>query len=358
MNETKKKKVVVGLSGGVDSSVCALLLKQAGFDVIGVTMILYDKNSEDKACGSSIAVTDAKAVADKLDIPFYTLDLTKEFKELVIDYFAKEYMKGKTPNPCIACNKHLKFDLMLEKAKELFDADYIATGHYASVVYNETTDRYYIVESETLAKDQTYVLYNMTQDQLAHILMPLGKYSKEQIREFASDNGFITATKKDSQEICFVEDNDYAKFITNNYDFKDIPGEFIDTKGNKYGKHKGIIHYTVGQRRGLGLSLKSPLYVKSVNAKTKEVLLCSKEELYDDSLICSDVNLISISKLDNPIKVQVKIRYSAPKANATLIPIDDDNIKVVFDQPVRAITPGQAVVFYDNNILLGGGIIQ
>ena len=187
MINKKAKKVVVGLSGGVDSSVAALLLKQAGYEVIGITMILFDKENNDTNCGSSSAIEDAKQVADKLDIPFYTLDLRNEFKEFVIDYFAKEYMKGKTPNPCIACNKHLKFDLMLEKAKELFDADYIATGHYASVVYNETTDRYYIVESETLAKDQTYVLYNMTQDQLAHILMPLGKYSKEQIKKYYLD---------------------------------------------------------------------------------------------------------------------------------------------------------------------------
>ncbi|MBR6614023.1 MAG: tRNA 2-thiouridine(34) synthase MnmA, partial [Clostridia bacterium] len=222
MNETKKKKVVVGLSGGVDSSVCALLLKQAGFDVIGVTMILYDKKSEDKACGSSKAVLDAKAVADKLEIPFYTLDLTKEFKELVIDYFAKEYMEGKTPNPCIACNKHLKFNLMLKKAMELYDADYIATGHYAKVLKDENTNRYYVAESVTASKDQTYVLYNMTQEELSHVLMPLGDYTKDEIREIARENGFITADKKDSQEICFVEDNDYANFITTNYNYKSM----------------------------------------------------------------------------------------------------------------------------------------
>lgn len=353
-----KKRVIVGLSGGVDSSVAALLLKQAGYDVIGVTMILFDKKNNDKNCGSSNAIDDAKQIADKLEIPFHTLDLRKEFKKYVIDYFAKEYMNGKTPNPCIACNKYLKFDLMLEKAKELFNADYIATGHYAKVEYNENTNRYYIAESATISKDQTYVLYNMTQEQLKHILMPLGNYTKEQIRQIAEENAFITANKKDSQEICFVENNDYANFITKNYNYTNIHGEFVDTHGNKYGKHKGIIHYTVGQRRGLGLSLKSPLYVKKVNTKSHEVILCSKDELYDDSLICSDVNLMAISNLKEPMRAQVKIRYSAPKVNATLIPLNNSDIKVVFDEPQRAITPGQAVVFYASNILIGGGIIQ
>ena len=285
------------------------------------------------------------------------MDLQDEFKKLVIDYFAKEYMNGRTPNPCIVCNKYLKFGLLLDKAKSLFNADFIATGHYAKVEYNNVTERYYITEAESAAKDQTYALYSLSQEQLKHTLMPLGNYTKEQVREIATKYDLITANKKDSQEICFVQDNDYAGFIEKNYNYKPVIGEFIDTKGNKYGKHKGILHYTIGQRRGLGLSLKSPLYVKKLDSKTNEVLLCSNEELLSDTLICTNVNLMSIAKLDVPIQVTAKIRYSAKKAAATLIPLDDGNIKVVFGEPQRAITPGQAVVFYDENKVVGGGTI-
>lgn len=361
MNNIKGKKVVVGMSGGVDSSVTALLLKKAGYDVVGVTMNVWQKETDincEKACCAIGAVSDARRVAEKLGIPYYALNFRDEFKKHVIDYFAKEYMEGKTPNPCIACNKYLKFDLLLEKAKTVFDADYIATGHYAKVEFNENTNRYYIKESVTAAKDQTYALYNLSQEQLKHIIMPLGDYTKDEVREIARKNGLINANKHDSQEICFVEDNDYAGFIERKYNYKSIPGEFVDTKGNKYGKHKGIIHYTVGQRRGLGLSLKSPLYVKRVDAKTHEVILCPKEELYSDSLICDKINLMSISSITEPINCSVKIRYSAPKVKATLIPIDTDTIKVVFNEPQRAITPGQAVVFYDNDIVIGGGTIK
>lgn len=351
MHENTRKKVVIGLSGGVDSSVAALLLKQSGYDVIGVTLYLHSN-------GNDTYLTDAKNVAEKLSIPFFTIDLRKEFKQYIIDYFANEYINGKTPNPCIECNKHLKFGLMLEKAKELFDADYIATGHYAKIEYNPNTEKYYIRESGAIGKDQTYVLYNLTQNQLQHTLMPLGDYTKDQIREIAKQNGFITADKKDSQEICFVEDNDYAGFIQKNYNYTPIKGEFIDTHANKYGLHKGLIHYTVGQRRGLGLSLKSPLYVNKLDCKTNQVILSSNEELFSDNLICDNINLITLDKITSPLSATVKIRYSAPKVKATLIPIDDDHIKVIFDEPQRAITPGQAVVFYDNDIVIGGGTIS
>ena len=346
----KKKKVVIGLSGGVDSSVAALLLKQQNYDVIGVTLHLNEKANDSY-------LEDAKQIAKKLDIPFHILDLRNEFKKYVIEYFANEYINGRTPNPCIQCNKHLKFGLMLDKAKQLFGADYIATGHYAKVIYNNETCRYSIQESDAVGKDQTYVLYCLSQEQLKHTLMPLGDYTKDEIREIARLNGFITADKKDSQEICFVEDNDYAKFIQERYNYKPIIGEFVDTHTNKYGKHKGIIHYTVGQRRGLGLSLKSPLYVKKLDVKSNQVILCPKEELYSNSLICSNINLMSIDKLEQPMSVTVKIRYSAPKVPATITLLDSDTIKVTFAEPQRAVTPGQAVVFYNNNIVVGGGTI-
>ena len=350
-NDNSKKRVVIGLSGGVDSSVAAILLKEKGYDVIGVTMKLLEKENDSSIC-------DAKKVADSLGIEFHILNLQDEFKKHVIDSFAHEYISGRTPNPCIVCNKYLKFGLLLTKSKELFNADYIATGHYAKVEYNRKTDMYNVIESDSNGKDQTYVLYSLTQEQLKHTLMPLGDYTKEDIRKIAEEHNLITANKKDSQEICFVEDNDYAGFIKRNFNYSPKIGDFIDTKGNNYGKHKGIIHYTVGQRRGLGLSLKSPLYVKALNPLNNEVLLCSKEELESDSLICTDVNWQAIEKPTFPITAEVKIRYSAPKSIATLIPLDDGNIKVVFNDKQRAITPGQAAVFYNGNILLGGGIIQ
>lgn len=350
-NDNNTKRVVIGLSGGVDSSVAAILLKEKGYNVIGVTMKLLDKENDS-------AILDAKKVADSLGIEFHVLDLQNEFKKYVIDSFAHEYINGRTPNPCIVCNKYLKFGLLLTKSKELFNADYIATGHYARVEYNKDTYRYNVIESDSNGKDQTYVLYSLTQEQLKHTLMPLGDYKKEEIRRIAEKHNLITANKKDSQEICFVEDNDYAGFIKRNFNYTPKIGEFIDTKGNKYGKHKGIIHYTVGQRRGLGLSLKSPLYVKSLNPDNNEILLCSKEELESDSLILEDVNWQAIEKPTSPITAEVKIRYSAPKAMATLIPLEDGSVKVVFNDKQRAITPGQAAVFYKGNMLLGGGIIQ
>lgn len=351
------KKVIVGMSGGVDSSVTALLLKKQGYDVIGVNLDLLPNKSCNKSCSNIESINDAKKVCEKLDIPFYTIDFKDVFKKHVIDYFADEYMHGRTPNPCIACNRYVKFQELINVAKEQFGAKYIATGHYAKIEYNEKTGRYYIVESEATGKDQSYVLYSLTQEQLKHIIMPLGSYTKDEIRKIAEENNLVNANKSDSQEICFVEDNDYAKYISENYNYKIKSGNFVDESGNVLGKHKGIIHYTVGQRRGLGLSLKAPLYVTKLDVDKNEVVLSPNDKLFSNTLICSNVNFMPFEKLTSPITITAKIRYSAKKAEATIYPLENGNVKVVFKDAQRAITPGQAVVFYDDNILVGGGII-
>jgi tRNA-specific 2-thiouridylase len=311
----------------------------------------------EKACCAVTAVNDARAVANKLDIPYYNMNFRDTFKKDVIDYFVNEYIQGKTPNPCIACNKYIKFEKLLEKAKTLFDAEYIATGHYAKVEYNEKTGRYYLKESATQAKDQTYALYNLSQEQLKHIIFPLGNYNKDEVRKIARENNLINADKHDSQEICFVEDNDYARFIKEEYNYIPKKGEFVDESGKVLGKHEGIINYTVGQRRGIGISFKNPMYVLKVDVKNNRVVLGEQEKLYSNELICTDVNLMPIEKLNEPMKVTAKIRYSAKKADATIYPLENGDIKVVFDISQRAITSGQAVVFYDNDIVVGGGKI-
>lgn len=355
------KKVIIGMSGGVDSSVAALLLKEQGYEVIGVTLNLCkikedNKLSKKEICNEDL-VNDAKNVADKLEIPYHELNFKDEFKKKVIDSFAREYINAKTPNPCVMCNRNIKFEKLLVEAKQKFNADYIATGHYAKVCYNEKTNRYFLKQSLDDKKDQTYVLYSLTQEQLSCVLFPLGDYTKEQVRKIARENGLINANKQDSQEICFIEDNDYAKYITEKYDYKPIQGNFIDKSGKVLGKHKGIINYTIGQRRGLGLSLKKPMYVCKIEKEKNNVVLGFEEDLYSNTLECNNVIFAQFDKLEKPMKVTAKIRYSAKKSKATIFPIENGNVKVIFDKPERAITPGQAVVFYDNNILLGGGTI-
>ncbi|MCX8074724.1 MAG: tRNA 2-thiouridine(34) synthase MnmA [Clostridia bacterium] len=357
----EKKKVVVGMSGGVDSSVAALLLKKQGYEVIGITMNVWQREETEKVCEKACcavsAVNDARRVCDKLDIPYYSLNFKDTFKKDVIDYFVQEYISGKTPNPCIACNKYVKFETLLNKAKTVFDAEYIATGHYAKVEYNSETGRYYLKESVTDKKDQTYALYNLTQEQLKHIIFPLGDYTKEEVRQIARENDLITANKQESQEICFVEDNDYAKFIKEKYNYIPKVGNFVDTKGNFIAKHEGIINYTIGQRRGLKMSFKKPMYVVNIDAKNDQVVLGEENELYKKELICKEVNFMPFEKLLNRMKVKAKIRYSAKKADATISQCEDGNVKVVFEEAQRAITPGQAVVFYDNDVVVGGGVI-
>ncbi|HOR85795.1 MAG TPA: tRNA 2-thiouridine(34) synthase MnmA [Bacillota bacterium] len=356
------KRVVTGMSGGVDSSVAAYLLKQQGYDVIGVTMQIWQDKSKatlerEGGCCSLSAVEDARRVCDKLGIPFYVMNFKQIFEKKVIDYFVDEYLMGRTPNPCIACNKFIKFDALLERAKAL-EAEYVATGHYAKVMYDEDYKRYIIRKSDSPLKDQTYVLYNLTQDQLGHILMPLGDYNKEQVREIARELGLRTANKPESQEICFVEDNNYGRFINERRGDEIKPGMFVDVRGNKLGNHKGIAHYTVGQRKGLGISIGKPLYVVEIIPEKNLVVLGDETEVFGRELRASQMNYIAFEKLEEPIDVKAKIRYSAREADAKVIPMGNNRVRVVFEEPQRAITPGQAVVFYQGDVLVGGGTIE
>ena len=357
-----KKKVMLGMSGGVDSSVAAAILLDMGYDVIGVTMKIWSENSEETkltegGCCSLSAVDDARRVAEKLGIPYYVLNFKDIFEDKVVNYFKEEYLKGKTPNPCIACNRYVKFEAMLNKAVSM-GIDYVATGHYATVEYDEKRGRYLLRKSVTDKKDQTYALYNLTQQQLSRTLMPVGTFTKDEIRERAKAIGLGVASKPDSQEICFVEDNDYGRFIEENTDAKIIPGNFVDIKGNILGRHKGIIHYTVGQRKGLGIAFGKPMYVVMLDIENNNVVLGDDTEVFSDTLITDDLNFISIDKFEEPLRVKAKIRYSAREADAFVYPLENGRAKVVFDSPQRAITPGQSVVFYDGDIVVGGGTIQ
>jgi tRNA-specific 2-thiouridylase len=355
MNE----KVVVGMSGGVDSSVAAYLLKEQGYDVIGVTMQVWPEDEEyeerEGGCCSLSAVEDARRVALKLGLPFYVINFKDTFKDKVIDYFIDEYMQGRTPNPCVACNKYIKFDELLKKALAL-GADYVATGHYA--VIEEHDGRYLIKNSEDDKKDQTYALYNFTQYQLAHTLMPCGAYKKEKIREIAKEIGLEVHNKKDSEEICFIPDNDHGAFIKRQKPDQVREGNFVDKKGNVLGRHKGIVYYTIGQRKGLGIALGVPMFVTDIIPWKNEVVLGSEEDIFKTELIAKDINLIPFDNLDKPMEVKAKIRYSAKPSPAVIYPMEGGKVKLVFKEKQRAITKGQSVVFYDGNMLLGGGVIE
>lgn len=355
-----KKKVVVGLSGGVDSSVAACLLKKQGYEVIGVTMQIWQEEDsglqeENGGCCGLSAVEDARRVAQKLDIPYYVMNLRREFKENVIDYFTSEYLAGRTPNPCIACNRYVKWESLLKRSLDI-GADYIATGHYARVE-QLPNGRYAIRNSVTAKKDQTYALYNLTQEQLSRTLMPVGEYTKDEIRKIAEEEGLPVAHKKDSQEICFVPDNDYAGFIEKSTKRTILKGNYVLADGSVIGQHKGIIHYTIGQRKGLNLSMGHPVFVTEIRPETNEVVIGEHEDLFVKSLLCDRVNFMAIADIDEETSFMAKIRYNHPGAPCRLRREGKDRIQVIFEEPQRAVTPGQAVVFYQGEYVAGGGII-
>ena len=341
-----KKKVLLGMSGGVDSSVAAILLKEKGYDVIGITMNLWEGEC-----------SDAKSVCDMLDIPHYVIDFKKEFQEIVVNNFVKCYSECKTPNPCIECNRYLKFGKMCEKAEEL-GANYIATGHYAKIEYSDKYKKYVLRKSNSVYKDQTYVLYNISKEIMDKILFPLGDFeNKEDIRKKAYEYNLNVAAKKDSQEICFIPDNNYIRFLENN-NVKLESGDIVNTKGEILGKHKGLHRYTIGQRKGMGISSDDKIYVISLDSVNNTLVVGNESELYSNILFCEDINLLLIDEIKEPTKVNAKIRYLAKESQATIYPIENGKMRVEFDSLQRAITAGQSIVFYtDEGIVMGGGKI-
>ena len=339
------------MSGGVDSSVSALLLKEQGYEVIGCTLELFAGSS----CCNTNTYLDAKNVCNQIGIPHFIFNYKDEFKKYVIDDFIKCYANCKTPNPCIECNKYMKFCLMYEKAKEM-GIDYIATGHYAKTEFNEEFQRWTIKKSNAGKKDQSYVLWNTPKDIIEHIVFPLGGFSsKDEIRKIASDNNLKVANKPDSEDICFVPDGNYKKFLENSSDIKPKKGNIVNSKGEVLGEHTGLYNYTIGQRKGLGIAYKVPLFVLGFNNLKNEVIVGEEKELYKKEAIVEDINLILVDEIKNEMEVEVKTRYSSKQTKAKIIQIDENTIKIKFDEEVRALTPGQSAVFYVGDFCLGGG---
>jgi len=352
------KKAIIAMSGGVDSSVAALLMQEKKHEIIGTTLKLYDNNdlglSNGHTCCSLSDVEDARLAAYKLGIPYYVFNFVEKFHENVINRFVKSYCNGSTPNPCLYCNRYIKFTALLQRAKEI-DFDYVATGHYARI--ENDGSRYLLKKGFDATKDQSYVLYNLTQQQLAHTLFPLGELLKSQVREIAAEYGFANAQKHDSQDICFVPNGNYVEFIERYTGQHFPPGAFIDKKGNIIGTHKGIINYTIGQRKKLGLSSPTPCYVCQKNPVNNTITVGDAQALLTNTLVAHDLNMIAVPKLDRPLRLKAKIRYHQIEQWATVEQTEEDTLHLIFDNPQRAITPGQAVVLYDGDIVLGGGII-
>lgn len=353
------EKVLVAMSGGVDSSVAAYLLQQQGYACIGVTMRLYENETagipRGHTCCSLDDVEDARAVAYDLGMPYYVLNFTEEFDEKVIRKFVQVYQNGGTPNPCIDCNRYLKFDHLLNRAREL-GCDYIATGHYVQR-WQDESGRWGLRKNDDPGKDQSYVLYSLTQDQLAHTLFPLGGMHKDAVRAIAEEQGLCNARKHDSQDICFVPDGDYVSFLRQYGGVEPVPGDFLDSEGRVLGRHRGMECYTIGQRKGLGVSANAPLYVLGKDPDRNAVILGEDNRLYTRELTAERVNWLSVPEPDRPLSVTAKTRYSQREAAATVEPLPGGRIRMVFTEPQRAVTPGQAVVFYDGDLVLGGGTI-
>ena len=352
------RKALIAMSGGVDSAVAALLTQAEGFACMGATMRLYDGETDEpgSTCSALENVEDARSVAHRLGIPFHVFNFKGDFETRVIQKFIRCYECGLTPNPCIDCNRHLKFDLLLQQAQAL-GCDFVVTGHYARIFRDENTGRFLLYRATDPSKDQSYVLYTLTQEQLAHIRFPLGELSKPQVRQIAEEKGFLNARKRDSQDICFVPDGDYVSFMERHTGKTYQPGNYLDLAGNVVGQHKGAVSYTLGQRKGLNLAMGTPVYVCGKDMAANTVTVGPNEALFRRSLLANDLNWFPFPALTQPITVTAKARYNQPPQPATLYPEENGTVRVVFHQPQRALTPGQAVVFYDGDLVVGGGTI-